>query len=126
MASLLMALQDHPTLKQLSIQQNSCHTEGMAAISSLLNYNDLEELDMSYLIRKKKTEVETVAPAEEPEVGSDEQTGQDSQEEEQDKEDSGSQSSDCYTDGEEEDIFDYESDSASAASDSEEEYYDSD
>jgi hypothetical protein len=59
MSSLLMALQDHPTLKQLSIQQNSCHTEGMSAISCLLNYNELEELDMSYLVRKKKTTPET-------------------------------------------------------------------
>jgi Ran GTPase-activating protein (RanGAP) involved in mRNA processing and transport len=55
-SSLLMALQDHPELRVLSLQQNSCHTQGMSAIASLLHYNDLERLDLSYLIRKKKTE----------------------------------------------------------------------
>lgn len=55
MATILMALQDHPSLRSLSLQQNQCHDQGMGAIAALLHYNlALEELDMSYLIRKKK------------------------------------------------------------------------
>ncbi len=53
-AIILQALQEHPSLKSLSIQQNACHDQGMGAIATLLHYNELEELNMSYLIRKKK------------------------------------------------------------------------
>ena len=58
-ASLLFAIQDHPSLKTLSLQQNLCHDEGMAAVAALLHYNDLEELDLSYLIRQKKKAKQT-------------------------------------------------------------------
>ena len=66
MAIILRALQEHPQLKVLSITQNQCHDEGMGAIAALLHYNDLEELDMSYLVRKKKEVVPP--PPEVPEV----------------------------------------------------------
>jgi Leucine Rich repeat len=70
MATILQALQDHPNLKVLSITQNQCHDEGMGAIAALLHYNQLEELNMSYLVRIKKDvvpptpEVPEVAEAE--------------------------------------------------------------
>lgn len=63
-ALILQALQEHPTLKSLSIQQNSCHDQGMGAIAALLHYNDLEDLDMSYLLRKRtQPEPQAVEPA---------------------------------------------------------------
>ena len=53
-ASILTALQDHPTLHTLSLQQNACHTLGMAAVAALLHLDQLKELDLSYLTRQKK------------------------------------------------------------------------
>jgi hypothetical protein len=51
---LLVAMQNHPTLTKLSLQQNACHDQGMPAIAALLHLNQLVELDLSYLIRQKK------------------------------------------------------------------------
>ena len=53
-ALILNALLDHPQLKCLSLQQNSCHDSGMSAVAALLHQNQLQELDLSYLLRKKK------------------------------------------------------------------------
>ena len=94
-SSILMALQDHPALKCLSLQQNSCHTQGMQAIACLLNYNDLEELDLGYLVRKKKTETQqaeddTPATEETAEENSEEKEEGETEEEEKDEEDDGS------------------------------------
>lgn len=76
-AVILQALQDHPTLRSLSIQQNACHDQGMGAIAALLHYNDLEELDMSYLIRKKKQP--DLQPAEAQETTAEEEPSSDDQ-----------------------------------------------
>mmetsp|Transcript_32012 Transcript_32012/g.77770 ORF Transcript_32012/g.77770 Transcript_32012/m.77770 type:complete len:413 (-) Transcript_32012:1682-2920(-) len=54
LAHMLSALQDSPALKSLSVQRNYCHEQSMSMISSLLHYDDIEELNMSYLLRKKK------------------------------------------------------------------------
>jgi hypothetical protein len=68
-ASILTALQHHPSLHTLSLQQNSCHTLGMAAIAALLHIDQLKELDLSYLTRqhttKKASPVPTPPPQEE-------------------------------------------------------------
>lgn len=78
-ATLLSALQDHPNLKVLSLMQTSCHTEGMGAIATLLHYNDLETLDLSYLVRQKREdkppEQETPTKEEETEESKEEETG---------------------------------------------------
>lgn len=76
-AVILQALQDHPTLRSLSLQQNACHDQGMGAIAALLHYNELEELDMSYLIRKKKQP--EPLPAEEQEKNTEEESKSDDQ-----------------------------------------------
>jgi hypothetical protein len=52
-ASILTALQHHPSLRTLSLQQNACHTLGMAAIAALLHLDQLKELDLSYLTRQQ-------------------------------------------------------------------------
>eukprot|EP00980_Cylindrotheca_fusiformis_P006166 scaffold1319_cov126-Cylindrotheca_fusiformis.AAC.55 len=97
LCSLLLALQDHPRLKSISLQRNSCHDQSMPAGTSwfqlstrverivpntklififpqycLLHYNDLEHLDMSYLVRKKKSETPVVE--EEPVVQNEPET----------------------------------------------------
>jgi hypothetical protein len=77
MAMILRALQDHPQLKVLSITQNQCHDEGMGAIATLLHYNDLEELDMSYLVRKTKQATPTPEVPVEPQAKIDEETVED-------------------------------------------------
>lgn len=76
-AVILQALQDHTSLRSLSIQQNACHDQGMGAIAALLHYNNLEELDMSYLIRKKKQPVPH--PAEEQQTSAEEESKSDDQ-----------------------------------------------
>jgi hypothetical protein len=65
-ALIVHALLEHPSLKRLSLQQNSCHDEGMGAIAAMLHHDQLEELDLSYLIRKKK-EAKPPSPPPEPE-----------------------------------------------------------
>ncbi|KAL3931360.1 MAG: hypothetical protein SGBAC_011344 [Bacillariaceae sp.] len=54
LAHLLSALQESPALKSLSVQRNYCHEHAMSMIASLLHYDDIEELNMSYLLRKKR------------------------------------------------------------------------
>lgn len=61
-ATLLQSFLDHPTLENLSLQKNACHTQGMGVIANLLHYNTaLRTLDMSYLIRKRKDPSTTTA-----------------------------------------------------------------
>jgi Ran GTPase-activating protein (RanGAP) involved in mRNA processing and transport len=69
-ASILTALQHHPSLHTLSLQQNACHTLGMAAIAALLHLDQLKELDLSYLTRQltKKAEPVPSPPQEEEAV----------------------------------------------------------
>jgi hypothetical protein len=57
-SSILMALDGHASLKKLSLQRNACHTQGMAAVATLLHGDLLEELDLSFLVRKTKEELQ--------------------------------------------------------------------
>lgn len=72
-ATVLRALEHHPALKVLSISKNQCHDEGMSAIAALLHFNELEDLDMSYLIRKPKQTNNTAEIIEEEAKNSDDE-----------------------------------------------------
>ena len=50
--SVLMSLDGHASLQKLSLQRNACHTRGMAAVATLLHGDLLEELDLSFLVRR--------------------------------------------------------------------------
>ena len=54
--SILMSLEGHSSLKKLALQRNSCHTQGMTAVATLLHGDLLEELDLSFLVRKTAEE----------------------------------------------------------------------
>jgi Ran GTPase-activating protein (RanGAP) involved in mRNA processing and transport len=72
-SQILVAVEGHPTLTKLSLQRNSCHTKGMAAIATLLHNNQLQHLDLSFLVRqKKKREEDTKVEEEEEESKKDE------------------------------------------------------
>lgn len=57
-SSILLALDGHSSILRLSLKHNSCHDQGMAAIASLLHANQLQELDMSFLVRPTKEQRE--------------------------------------------------------------------
>ena len=80
-STILMALDGHNSIKKLSLQRNSCHTQGMTAIATLLHGDLLEELDLSFLVRKTKEERER----EEEEERKDEAGEKDSKDEESDE-----------------------------------------
>jgi hypothetical protein len=70
-SDILIALQHHPSLKFLSLQQNSCHTQAMQAVAVLLHLDQLEDLDLSYLTRSKKKSESPPAPTNEAETKQD-------------------------------------------------------
>jgi hypothetical protein len=57
-SSLLLALDGHACIKKLSLKRNSCHSKGMSAVATLLQANQIEELDLSFLIRQTKQQRE--------------------------------------------------------------------
>jgi hypothetical protein len=57
-SSLLLALDGHISIKKLSLKKNSCHTKGISAVATLLHANQLEELDLSFLLRQTKQQLE--------------------------------------------------------------------
>ena len=79
--SILMSLEGHNSLKKLSLQRNSCHTQGMAAIATLLHGDLLEELDLSFLVRKTKEERQQEEAKQREEAGEEENAEEEKQEE---------------------------------------------
>lgn len=96
-ATLIHAVNSNETvLRKLSLKYNPCYDEGMAAIAVLLQENHIEDLDMSYLKRKRKR------PEEQQTELTEEEKAETEQEEEKDIEEDDEQESDADTKDEDE------------------------
>ncbi|KAG7370990.1 leucine rich repeat LRR-containing protein [Nitzschia inconspicua] len=86
-SSMLLALDGHSSIGRLSLKRNSCHHKGMSAVATLLHANQLQELDLSFLVRPTKEQRER------------EEQKEEEKEETQDEEDNDEKNEFSETDG---------------------------